>query len=172
MWAKLREHKLAGRVLLVAVMVGVVHLFDWNWLRGFTVDSLMQISAVLGIPMLRHSFDVIRVAGINAKFEVACTLIDAYFGAIPLLWRTTISWPRNLLRMVALMGGMFVLNIVRLEFGFAALTRGVPWWLAHEVVSGVTYFLIYIFIVRQHAWDQSRTASYHIQLQPSLNSTI
>jgi hypothetical protein len=172
MWAKLRDHKLAGRVLLVPVFVGVCHLYGWDWLRVLTTDTLMQISAMLGLPMHRVSPDVIRIAGITAQFVVSCTLVDAYFGAIPLLWRTTISWPRNLLRMVALMGGMFVLNIVRLEFGFAALTRGVPWWLAHEVVSGVTYFLIYIFIVRQHAWDQSRTASYHIQLQPSLNSTI
>jgi hypothetical protein len=31
----------------------------------------------------------------------------------------------------------------------------VPWWQAHEVVSGITYFLIYLFIVRQRAWEPS-----------------
>jgi len=54
-----------------------------------------------------------------------------------------------------------VLNIVRLELGFIAMTRGLPWWLAHECVAGVAYFGLFLFIVRVRAWDPA----------PSLRST-
>ncbi len=172
MWAKLREHKLAGRVLLVPVFVGACYLYDWAWLRVLTTDTLVQISALLGVPMYRIGADVISVAGISAKFVVACTMIDAYFGAIPLLWRTRVSFLHNFVRMAAVLVGVFVLNIVRLEVGFVGMTRGVPWWLAHEVVAGVTYFCLYMFIARENAWDRPGTKSARARLQPSLSSTF
>jgi hypothetical protein len=157
---KLVESGLAGRILLVPVFVAVCHLYDWSWLRVLTTVTLVQVSAVLRVPMLRAAADVISVAGISAQFVVSCTLIDAFFGAIPLLWRTTVSWAQNLLRLSAVLGAVFVLNIVRLELGFVAMTRGVPWWLAHEVVAGVTYFCLYVFIVREHAWDLREPVSF------------
>jgi hypothetical protein len=162
MYRKLREHRmsgLAGRVLLVPVFVGVCHLYDWSWLRALTTVTLVQISALLEVPMQRTAADVISVAGISAQFVVACTMIDAFFGAIPLLWRTTISWSQNLLRLTAVMVAVFGLNIFRLELGFIAMTRGVPWWLAHEVVAGVTYFCLYMFIVRERAWDYQQASN-------------
>jgi uncharacterized membrane-anchored protein len=86
-------------------------------------------------------------------------MIDAFFGAIPLLWRTNASLAQNFMRMTAVLAGVFVLNIVRLELGFIAMTSGVPWWLAHEVVAGVAYFCLYVFIMRERAWDQARDSS-------------
>jgi hypothetical protein len=121
----------------------------------------MQISSILGISMVRTGADVVTVAGVSAKFIVACTMIDAFFGAIPLLWRTNVSWGQNVLRLSAVLMGVFVLNIVRLEFGFIAMTRGVPWWLAHEVVAGVAYFCLYVFIMRECAWDHAQARSAH-----------
>jgi hypothetical protein len=56
-------------------------------------------------------------------------------------------------------GGVFLLNIVRLEFGFVAMTRGEPWWLAHECVAGVAYFCLFVFIVRERAWSMPSTLS-------------
>lgn len=153
-----RPTGLAARVLLVPVFVAVCYLYDWSWLRVMTTVTLVQISAMLGVPMQRTGADVIRVAGISAQFVVACTMIDAFFGAIPLLWRTTVSWSRNLLRLSVVMVAVFGLNIVRLELGFIAMTKGVPWWLAHEVVAGVAYFCLYLFIVKERAWDQTQPA--------------
>jgi exosortase/archaeosortase len=150
--AKLREHELVARVLLVPVFVGVCYLFDWNWLRVITAGTLVNISAAMGIPMLRLSADVIGIAGISAQIVVACTMIDAYFGAIPLLWKMNALWRRNLARMAAVFIGVCALNIVRLEAGFVAHTWGVPWWLAHEVVAGVAYFALYAFVLRERAW--------------------
>jgi hypothetical protein len=145
--------KLIPRIMLVPVFVGVCYLLDWGWLRVLTTVTLVQISAALGIDMVRTNAVVVHVAGISAQFTVACTMIDAFFGAIPLLWRTQIFWAKNVLQLGAVFCGVFVLNIVRLEVGFIALTRGVPWWLAHEVVAGVAYFCLWQFIAGQRAWE-------------------
>jgi hypothetical protein len=166
---KLRDHSLALRVLLVPVFVAGCYiagllLDNWSWLRVLTTVTLVQISAALGIPMYRIGADVITVAGINAQFVVACTMIDAFFGAIPLLWRTNVPWLQNLVRLTAVLGAVFVLNIVRLELGFIAMTRGAPWWLAHECVAGVAYFCLYMFIVREHAWDRRPRPAESVRL--------
>jgi hypothetical protein len=89
-------------------------------------------------------------------------MIDAFFGAIPLLWRPSASWAQNFTRLSAVLVAVFVLNIVGLEIGFFAMTRGVPWWLAHEVVAGVAYFCLYVFIMRERAWDRARDSSAQI----------
>ena len=127
----------------VPVFVGACYLYDWGWLRVLTTITLVQISSILGISMVRTGAEVVTVGGVSAQFIVACTMIDAFFGAIPLLWRTNASLAQNFMRMTAVLAGVFVLNIVRLELGFIAMTRGVPWWLAHEVVAGVAYFCLY-----------------------------
>jgi hypothetical protein len=155
----LAAHELAVRVPLVPVFVAACYLIgfcldEWSWLRVLTTVTLVRISAMLGVPMYRTGLDVITVAGISARFVVACTMIDAFFGAIPLLWRTGVSWFENVARLGAVLGGVFVLNIVRLELGFIWMTRGAPWWLAHECVAGVAYFCLYSFIVHERAWDR------------------
>jgi hypothetical protein len=155
-YLKLRASSLVRRALLVPLFAAASHLYDWPWLRALTTVTLVRISTALGIPMYRIGADVISVAGVTAQFVVACTMIDAFFGAIPLLWRTTVSWSQNLLRLCAFLGAVFALNIVRLELGFIAMTRGVPWWLAHECVAGVAYFCLFLFIVRQRAWQQPK----------------
>ena len=162
-FCRLPEDRLAVRALLVPVFVAGCYLVgfcsdEWSWLRVLTTSTLVQISAWLGVPMYRTGADMIMVAGISARFVVACTMIDAFFGAIPLLWRTRVSWLWNLVRLGAVLGAVFLLNILRLELGFIAMTRGVPWWLAHECVAGVAYFCFYLFIVRERAWDRSNPA--------------
>ena len=152
LYQRLRTNHLGIRLLLIPVFVAACHLYSWMWLRVLTTTTLTGISAALGIPMYRVGLDLAQVAGITVQFVVSCTMIDAFFGAIPLLWRTTISWPQNLSRLALVFAGVFVLNIVRLELGFIVMTKGVPWWLAHECVAGVAYFCLYAFIVRERAW--------------------
>jgi exosortase/archaeosortase len=158
LYRQLRDHRLTGRVLLVPVFVAGCYLHDWAWLRALTTITLVRISALLDIPMHRTGADMVTVAGLVAQFTVACTMIDAFFGAIPLLWRTTAVWSRNLMRLGVVLGAVFVLNIVRQEVGFIAISRGAPWWLAHECVAGVAYFCLYVFVMRERAWDRPRPA--------------
>jgi hypothetical protein len=94
----------------------------------------------------------VYLGGAHIQFVVACTMVDAFFGAIPLLWRTSIGLSRNFLRLFAAFAGVFFVNIVRLEAGFVALNSGVPWWLAHECVAGITYFCLLLFIVHEQPW--------------------
>lgn len=155
------------RVALIPVFVAFCYLFDWRWLRLFTTDVLVWISAPLHIPMHRLGWDLIALGSIQVQFIIACTMIDAYFGAVPLLWRTTLSLPRNLLRLASLFAGVFLLNIARLEIGFVGLHHGLPWWLAHECVAGVGYFILFMYLV--HDWRRHETnvsSEPHFLLNP------
>lgn len=148
-WLELKRSLLA-RVMLVAVFVVVCHLFEWRWLRLFTTDTLVHVSVLLGLPMRRLDWDLIGIGGIRVQFVVSCTLVDAFLGAVPLLWRTSFGVTRNLLHLAIVVPGLFCLNIFRLEIGFLGIYFGLPWWLAHECVSGVTYFVMFLWIV--HDW--------------------
>ena len=96
-------------------------------------------------------------------------MVDAFFGAIPLLWRFSRSWHWDLGRLMALFAGIFLLNIFRLELGFVALFHGTPWWLAHECVAGVAYFCVFLFIMHESAWKEGRNPqdSVAVEISPS-----
>ena len=152
------------RVALVPLFVVICYLFQWWWLRIVTTLTLVKISAMLGVPMHRIGQDLIALDSIRVQFIIPCTMVDAFFGAIPLLWLTTATWFRNLARMGAVFAGVFLLNIIRLEAGFIALHHGAPWWLAHECVAGVAYFCLFLFIVREGAWQVGKNEAQNPQL--------
>ena len=141
------------RAALVPVFVALCYCFDWWTLRVLTTSTLLWLSALLHVPMVRLGGDLVGLAGMQIQFTTACTMVDAYFGAIPLLWRTSLSLGRNLFRLGVLFVAVFGLNIFRLEAGFVALDHGAPWWLAHECVAGVAYFCVFLVIVRERAWE-------------------
>ncbi len=150
---RLRDRRsLSWRLLWVAPMVALCYLCHWWWLRAVTTSTLVGISAALRIPMHRLGPDLIELNGLRVQFVVACTMIDAFFGAIPLLWRASLGLPGNLARLAVVFVAIFCLNIFRLEAGFAGLNLGLPWWLAHECVAGVAYFCLFLFIVHERAW--------------------
>jgi hypothetical protein len=109
---------------------------------------VFHLSIALGLPITRSGPDMIMLNGMAIQFVVACTLADAFCGATPLLWTFSISIKSNVIRMAAIFVLMFPLNIARLEVGFVAFSHGVPWWLAHEFISGLTYFAFLLFIVK------------------------
>lgn len=153
---KLYQHRsLAIRLVLVAILVAASHLFEWSWLRTFTTSALVAISAALGVPMHRIGSDLIQIGRVQAQFVVSCTAIDAFLGAVALLWSTRLSVQANLARFGVLFLAVQAFNLVRLEAGFVALNYGAPWWLAHECVAGVSYFCLYLFIVRRQVWNQN-----------------
>jgi len=143
------------RIALVPLFVAVCYLFEWWQLRAATVVVLLKLSSILNLPMHRAGVDLVDLDGMRMQFGIACTMLDAFFGAIPLLWRRSAGWHRNLAKLGVVSGGVFVLNIFRLELGFVAMHRGAPWWLAHECVAGVAYFCLFLFIMRESAWRDS-----------------
>lgn len=144
------------RVLLVPLLVFTCYQFEWLSLRRLTTAAVFRLSQSIGVPMMLVGPDLVVVNGILVQFVVACTLIDAMCGAIPLLWKTSSTVTSNIMRLLTIFPAMFVFNIFRLEIGFFALARGTPWWLAHEVVSGITYFALLVFVVKQRAWSEPR----------------
>jgi hypothetical protein len=152
--ANTRQREVWFRLALVPAFVVVCYLFDWWLLRAGTVTVLLWTSAWLHLPMHRAAADLIDLDGRMVQFGTACTMVDAFFGAIPLLWRRSLAWGENLARLVAIFAGVFALNIFRLESGFVAIHYGAPWWLAHECVAGVAYFCVFLFIMRERAWEK------------------
>ena len=166
-WLKQRN-SLLYRVTLIPLFVAVCYLFDWGWLRSATTTILVEISKLLGIPMHQIDRDMVEMGGIRVHFVVACTMVDAFFGAIPLMWRTSATLMGNGRRLTALFVGVVSLNVIRLEAGFVALNAGVPWWLAHECVAGIAYFCLLLFLVREQ-----RTARYRIwDLNPARDACV
>lgn len=180
MWTLARKWVREGkgslfRVALVPLFVAVCYLFDWGWLRSATTTVLVEISKVLGVPMHQIDRDMVELGGVRVHFVVACTMVDAFFGAVPLLWRTSATFMDNGVRLIALFLGVMSLNVVRLEAGFVALNAGVPWWLAHECVAGAVYFCLLLFLVHQQRTaklrihDSNRPGSTAIRLQASVH---
>ena len=147
------QREIVSRLALVPVFVAVCYLFEWWQLRAATTIVLLKLSAILHLPMGRAGTDLVNLDGMRIQFGLACTMVDAFFGAIPLLWRRSIGAGQNIARLAAVFVGIFALNISRLELGFVAMHRGAPWWLAHECVAGVGYFCIFLFIMRVRAWE-------------------
>jgi hypothetical protein len=104
---------------------------------------------MLGIAGSRVSFDTIELCGTWFKFTVSCTLVDAFCGSIPLLWRIDLSVCVNALRLARYAACLFLANVLRLELGNVLYCRGLPWFLVHESVSAVSYFVLFLWIVHQ-----------------------
>jgi hypothetical protein len=83
---------------------------------------------------------------------ISCTALDAFCGSIPLLWQGRRPFSGNLLYLAAYFLCLSAVNLARLELGFVLHLQGVSWFLAHEVMSGVFYFALFLWIARQRAW--------------------
>jgi len=150
-------HALAARGALAAAAIVGCRQYDWAPLRRCTTTLIVYLSNYLELSVLRVTPDSIELNSTLVQFVVSCTLIDAFCGAIPLLWNLSVSILFNLFRLAIIFVALFVLNIARLEAGFVAFAHGVPWVLAHEVVSGLTYFTLLVFVFTRHSWASVST---------------
>ena len=128
------------RALLAAVFVVLAHLFSWDWLKFVTSQIILQLSHILGASATRISLDTISMNREVFRFVTACTFIDVFVGAVPLIWNLRESALRNLIKMGAVACALFAFNIIRLAIGQLLFIHGVSWILAHEVVGGLSYF--------------------------------
>jgi hypothetical protein len=152
------------RALLVAIVVTLTHQFEWRGLRYFTSEAVLCLSKSLSLSVERVSADTIRVQGNLFQFVVSCTFVDVVVGAIPLVWALNKSIAANLLIVIQLAIGLFGFNIVRLGIGQLVYARGAPWFLADDLLGGIAYFAVWIFIASRFSkcWCQN------IELSPSI----
>ena len=151
------KRRLVLRLALAAALALLCHAWEWQWLRWVTTSALVQIAAALGIPMRRLGWDLIAVAGMHVQVVVSCTLVETILAALSLLWRSSLGAARNLLRLAVVAAALSVLNLFRLTIGLVGLNCGLPWWLAHDCILGVTFFAILVFVVRD--WRRLETHS-------------
>lgn len=137
---------LAIRFALAALTVAFSYLFRWELLRFLTSEANLRLDLLAGIHLQRISGDTVMWKGVLYQYQNPCTFVDVWFGSIPLLWeaRRRLAW--NLGFMAAVAMAMFCFNVFRLSVSDVIFAAGVPWNLAHNVISGVSYFVVWVWI--------------------------
>lgn len=129
----------------------VASRFEWTGLRELTRDTVIRLSALLGMHMhaAASSLTVMHFNGATFEFAMVCTWIMGYFGTAPLVWNLSQSLLANFARILLLGVFIFAMNIIRLELCFAAFAHGAPWVITHTVITGGFGFLVYLAVVAQ-----------------------
>ncbi len=143
---------LAVRVFLSAGAVLFSYLFAWHALRHLTADLNIRVDALLGIHQQWAGPEAVVWNGRLYRFVNACTFIDVWFGAVPLLWRVSWAIRRNLLYLAGGTLALFAFNIFRLSLSDLIFSIGVPWSIAHQVVAGAAYCAVWIWIWEHRDW--------------------
>ncbi len=151
-WTGVRHHsggerpfarEMTIRGLLAATAVVLCYCFQWEWLRRLTADGNVWLDSLAGVQLQRLSFDTVAWHGQLYRYAVACTFADVWCGSLAFLWRTGESIRRNLSVIAAWSLLLFAFNILRLSFSDVLFAQGLSWNLAHNVVSGVSYFVVW-----------------------------
>ncbi len=146
-----------ARFALVVVAVVVCYLFQWNWLRWITSELNLRLDVVFGVHLQRLTFDTVAWRGAVYRYVVACTFADVFCGAIPLLWNRHESVVSNVFSLVVFGELLIAFNVLRLSFSDVLFATGLSWNLAHNVVSGFSYFLVWKWIWQNQKWSKQAT---------------
>lgn len=149
---------LAIRFTLAALAVAVSYFFRWELLRFWTSEANLRLDLLAGIHLQRISPDAVMWKGVLYRYENACTFVDVWFGSIPLLWSLHRSVARNIAFAAVLAAGMFCFNVFRLSVSDVLFAAGLSWNLAHNAVSGISYFMVWVWI-----WSRLRNQQSYPQ---------
>jgi hypothetical protein len=141
-----QSRALVIRFALAALAVGISYLFRWESLRFLTSEANLTFDLLAGIHLQRISADTVMWKGVLYRYENSCTFVDVWFGSISLLWnvRRNLVWNVGFMAVVA--AAMFCFNVFRLSVSDVLFAAGLPWDLAHNVISGISYFLVWVWI--------------------------
>jgi hypothetical protein len=86
----------------------------------------------------------IEFRGVLYQYQVSCTFADVWCGLIPLIWirSKSIQWNAAWLALWAI--GLFMFNIARLSLSDILFAHGMSWTLAHSVLGGVCYYVVWL----------------------------
>lgn len=156
-----RHSELLIRLGLVAAAVAFAYCFRWDFLRSWTLEANAALDRLAGVNLLRISKDMVVWHGIPFRYENACTFVDVWFGSLPLLWTTRRGFWYNLLFVSLYTPVLFAFNIFRLSLSDVLFAHGFSWNLAHNVLSGVAYFLVWIWL-----WGEVRDNIVEAKQEP------
>jgi hypothetical protein len=151
-WYASIDAEIALRVLLAIAAVGVCYRFEWHWLRALTASLNLRLDAVAGVSLHRVADDMVVWRGATYRYVIACTFADVWCAAIPLVWDLRRALSRNLLTVFLLALALVLFNVVRLSASDVLFARGLPWWLAHDVLGGVAYFIVWTWVWEHRGW--------------------
>ena len=153
-----QSRALVIRFALAALAVAVSYLFRWELLRFLTSEANLRLDLLANIHLQRISADTVMWKGVLYRYENACTFVDVWFGSIPLLWnvRRNLAWNAAFIAIVA--AAMFCFNVFRLSVSDMLFAAGLPWDLAHNVISGISYFLVWVWIWKRLTRHSSSVA--------------
>lgn len=137
------------RLALVPVAVAICYLFRWEGLRWLTSEANLRLDLLAGVHLQRLSLDTVQWNDVVYRYDNACTFIDVWFGAIPLLWNLRRRFSQNLVFFACFAAGLFAFNVFRLSLSDELFAAGFSWNLAHNVVSGIAYFAVWVWIWRR-----------------------
>ncbi len=142
------SREIAIRFLLSALCVVLCYCFQWYWLRVLTCTANLNVDRMFGVYLLRISPLEVGFGGRVYNYAIACTLADAWCGALPLLWSTRRNIARNLGEIATFTFGLFAFNLARLSISDFLIANGASWTWGHSVFCGCAYFLVWLWICR------------------------
>ena len=134
------------RFALVPIAVAICYLFAWHFLRALTADLNVGLDSIFGLRLERISPEYVLWHGVLYRYVVACTMVDVWFGSLPLIWHLRRSMLQNLAWIVLFALGLLAFNIFRLSVSDLLFSAGLSWNLAHNAVSGVAYFVVWLWL--------------------------
>lgn len=143
------------RCLLAALAVAVCYCFQWDWLRRLTADGNVWLDSLAGVDLQRLSFDTVAWQGQLYHYAVACTFADVWCGSLAFLWRTEETLRRNAGVLAVWSVLLLLFNIFRLSLSDLLFAQGLSWNVAHNAVSGISYFAVWEVL----HWRVARRAS-------------
>jgi hypothetical protein len=147
------NRQIVFRICLVPVAVAICYLFQWKFLRSLTADLNLQFTSMFGIHWVRLASDVAMFHGQQYRYAIACTMADAWCGAIPLVWNVGGRAWKNLAYLAGLAVLMFGFNTIRLAVSSLMMSYGVSRLFGHDSLSAVAYLMVWLLIQRRAAWN-------------------
>lgn len=135
------------RWALVPIFVLLCYVFEWEHWRSLNCWIFVATSNALGVSMCQTGIHSFEWNGSHFEFATSCTMLDAFFGSIPLLWQRDLSVRANMLTLLSYFVCLTGFNFFRLHLSILLHTAGLPWFIAHELLAAISYFAIFLWIV-------------------------
>jgi hypothetical protein len=133
-----------NRWLSVACAVALCHSFQWTWLCALTQRANLALDSWFGVIMQPLTATTIEFHGVLYQYQVSCTFADVWCGLVPLIWMRSKSGAWNAAWLALWAIGLFVFNIARLSLSDLLFAHGMSWALAHSVLGGVCYYVVWV----------------------------